>query len=79
MEFVRRAVGQARVQPDVILAVRKAPVGDAQLELLGHGRIDLLDQLERNVGGDAFGGQFGQCGDGAGWNCRIFLFNFLSS
>lgn len=64
MELVRGAVGQTRVQPDVVLAVRKRPVGDAQLQLLRHGRIDLFDQLERDERGDAFRRQLGERGDG---------------
>lgn len=60
MELVRRAVGQARVQPNVLLVVREAPERDAQLQLLGHWRKHVLDQLERDVRGHAARGQLGQ-------------------
>lgn len=64
MEFVRGAIGQTRVQSDVVLAVRKTPVGDAQLQLFWDGWIDLFDQFEWDEGGNTFGRQFGECGDG---------------
>lgn len=53
LEFVSAAVGEAGVESDILLVVREAPEGDAQLQLLGHRRVHALHQLERDVRGDA--------------------------
>lgn len=66
MELLGGAVGQARVQSNVVLVVGKAPEGDAQLQLLRHGREDVLHQFEGNVGGHAASGQLSQ-----GRYCRM--------
>lgn len=63
MELVCRAVGQTRVQPDVFLVVREAPVGNSQLELFRNRRIYVLYQFKRDVRGDAASGQFREGGD----------------
>lgn len=63
VELIGRAVGQTRVQPDIFLVVREAPVGNSQLELFWNRRIYVLYQLERDVRGDAAGGQFREAGD----------------
>lgn len=63
VELVRRAVGQARVQPDVFLVVREAPVGDTELKLFGNRWVDVLYQLERDERGDTTGGKFCEGGD----------------
>lgn len=53
-ELISRPVCQARVQPDVLLVVGEAPKGDSQLKLFGHGWIEVLDQLERDVRRNTF-------------------------
>lgn len=52
LKLIGAAVGQAGVESDILLVVREAPEGDAQLQLLRHGRINALHQLERDVRGD---------------------------
>lgn len=67
MEFVRRTIRQTGVESDIVFAVGETPVGDAQLQLLGHWRIDLLDQFEGDVRGDTTRCQLGQCADCVGF------------
>lgn len=66
MELLGGAVGQARVEPNVVLVVGETPEGDAQLQLLWHGRKDVLHQFEGDVGGHAASGQLRE-----GCYCRL--------
>ncbi len=60
MEFLGRAVGQARIETYVFLVVRETPESDPKLQLLGNGRINMFNQFEWDVGGNATGSQFRQ-------------------
>ena len=50
VELVGGAVGQARVEPDVLLLLGEAPEGDPELEVLRHRRPADLYQLEGDRG-----------------------------
>jgi hypothetical protein len=72
-EFVSVAVGQARVEADVIFVLRKRPKRYPQLKRLGYGYWEPFDDFERYVRRDLPRSELDERRDGPGSAALLLL------